>query len=182
MQSVWGDWLHLLSCPCFLGWWTELAPFRESVSQPVHQNEPGPELEHRQWLSGCHLSDSGQARRCAGGRLRLRRRGHPWVWTGGAGRWCKRLEGIFSFYCIRFYAYCGVAWVVFSLFICLFVHFCNFCSLTLQAQTEHPGDSAHSHRWTSLELVKGTYSTDDSPSDISEIRLDKAVPLKVPGI
>lgn len=49
----------------------------------------------------------------------------------------------------------------------------------LPVQTEHPGDSAHSHRWTSLELVKGTYSTDDSPSDISEIRLDKAVPLKV---
>ncbi|KAJ8404609.1 hypothetical protein AAFF_G00334720 [Aldrovandia affinis] len=46
------------------------------------------------------------------------------------------------------------------------------------AQTEHPGDSAHTHRWTSLELVKGTYSTDDSPSDIAEIRLDKAVPLK----
>nr|XP_055071380.1 E3 ubiquitin-protein ligase MYCBP2 isoform X2 [Misgurnus anguillicaudatus] len=46
------------------------------------------------------------------------------------------------------------------------------------AQTEHPGDSTHSHRWTSLELVKGTYSTDDSPSDIAEIRLDKAVPLK----
>ncbi|XP_062389671.1 E3 ubiquitin-protein ligase MYCBP2 isoform X1 [Sardina pilchardus] len=46
------------------------------------------------------------------------------------------------------------------------------------AQTEHPGDSAHSHRWTSLELVKGTYSTDDSPSDIAEIRLDKAIPLK----
>ncbi|KAA8587942.1 hypothetical protein FQN60_001136 [Etheostoma spectabile] len=46
------------------------------------------------------------------------------------------------------------------------------------AQTEHPGDSAHSHRWTSLELVKGTYGTDDSPSDIAEIRLDKAVPLK----
>ncbi|XP_062420974.1 E3 ubiquitin-protein ligase MYCBP2 isoform X2 [Pungitius pungitius] len=46
------------------------------------------------------------------------------------------------------------------------------------AQTEHPGDSAHSHRWTSLELVKGTYSTDDSPSDIAEIRMDKAVPLK----
>lgn len=49
----------------------------------------------------------------------------------------------------------------------------------LQAQTEHHGDSAHSHRWTSLELVKGSYSTDDSPSDIAEIRLDKAVPLKV---
>ncbi|XP_058885307.1 E3 ubiquitin-protein ligase MYCBP2 isoform X10 [Acipenser ruthenus] len=46
------------------------------------------------------------------------------------------------------------------------------------AQTEHPGDSAHSHRWTSLEMVKGTYTTDDSPSDIAEIRLDKAVPLK----
>ncbi|GAA6108212.1 E3 ubiquitin-protein ligase MYCBP2 isoform X3 [Tachysurus ichikawai] len=46
------------------------------------------------------------------------------------------------------------------------------------AQTEHHGDSAHSHRWTSLELIKGTYSTDDSPSDIAEIRLDKAVPLK----
>ncbi|XP_023654220.2 E3 ubiquitin-protein ligase MYCBP2 isoform X4 [Paramormyrops kingsleyae] len=46
------------------------------------------------------------------------------------------------------------------------------------AQTEHPGDSAHSHRWTSLELVKGTYSTDDSSSDIAEIRLDKVVPLK----
>ncbi|CAB1328280.1 unnamed protein product, partial [Coregonus sp. 'balchen'] len=46
------------------------------------------------------------------------------------------------------------------------------------AQTEHPGDSTHTHRWTSLELVKGTYSTDDSPSDIAEIRLDKAVPLK----
>ncbi|KAG2456598.1 MYCB2 ligase, partial [Polypterus senegalus] len=45
-------------------------------------------------------------------------------------------------------------------------------------QAEHPGDSAHSHRWTSLELVKGTYSTDDSPSDIAEIRLDKVVPLK----
>lgn len=55
----------------------------------------------------------------------------------------------------------------------------HFYSPTLQAQTEHPGDSAHSHRWTSLELVKGTYSTDDSPSDIAEIRLDKAVPLKV---
>lgn len=51
--------------------------------------------------------------------------------------------------------------------------------LFYQAQTEHPGDSTHSHRWTSLELVKGTYSTDDSPSDIAEIRLDKAVPLKV---
>uniref|UniRef100_A0A4W4EY42 E3 ubiquitin-protein ligase MYCBP2 n=1 Tax=Electrophorus electricus TaxID=8005 RepID=A0A4W4EY42_ELEEL len=48
----------------------------------------------------------------------------------------------------------------------------------LADDTEHPGDSAHSHRWTSLELVKGTYSTDDSPSDIAEIRLDKAVPLK----
>ncbi|XP_029559556.1 E3 ubiquitin-protein ligase MYCBP2 isoform X1 [Salmo trutta] len=46
------------------------------------------------------------------------------------------------------------------------------------AQTEHPGDSVHTHRWTSLELVKGTYSTDDSASDIAEIRLDKAVPLK----
>ncbi|XP_056610662.1 E3 ubiquitin-protein ligase MYCBP2 isoform X7 [Triplophysa dalaica] len=46
------------------------------------------------------------------------------------------------------------------------------------AQTENPGDSTHSHRWTSLELVKGTYSTDDTPSDIAEIRLDKAVPLK----
>uniref|UniRef100_A0A4W5M9H3 RCR-type E3 ubiquitin transferase n=1 Tax=Hucho hucho TaxID=62062 RepID=A0A4W5M9H3_9TELE len=46
------------------------------------------------------------------------------------------------------------------------------------AQTEHPGDLVHTHRWTSLELVKGTYSTDDSPSDIAEIRLDKAVPLK----
>ncbi|KAL2081752.1 hypothetical protein ACEWY4_023605 [Coilia grayii] len=47
-----------------------------------------------------------------------------------------------------------------------------------EAQAENPGDSAHSHRWTSLELVKGTYSTDDSPSDIAEIRLDKAIPLK----
>jgi len=54
-----------------------------------------------------------------------------------------------------------------------------FLPFVLQAQTEHPGDSAHTHRWTSLELVKGTYSTDDSPSDIAEIRLDKAVPLKV---
>ncbi|XP_060681897.1 E3 ubiquitin-protein ligase MYCBP2 isoform X6 [Hemiscyllium ocellatum] len=44
--------------------------------------------------------------------------------------------------------------------------------------SEHAGDSAHSHRWTSLELVKGTYSTDDSSSDTAEIRLDKAVPLK----
>nr|XP_033805293.1 E3 ubiquitin-protein ligase MYCBP2 isoform X3 [Geotrypetes seraphini] len=44
--------------------------------------------------------------------------------------------------------------------------------------SDHSGDSAHSHRWTSLELVKGTYNTDDSASDISEIRLDKAVPLK----
>lgn len=61
-------------------------------------------------------------------------------------------------------------------FHAIFIH--PGLSLT-QAQTEHPGDSAHSHRWTSLELVKGTYSTDDSPSDIAEIRLDKAVPLKV---
>ncbi|XP_074902117.1 E3 ubiquitin-protein ligase MYCBP2 isoform X19 [Buteo buteo] len=44
--------------------------------------------------------------------------------------------------------------------------------------SEHTGDSTHSHRWTSLELVKGTYTTDDSPSDIAEIRLDKVVPLK----
>ncbi|EDM02456.1 pam, highwire, rpm 1 (predicted) [Rattus norvegicus] len=44
--------------------------------------------------------------------------------------------------------------------------------------SEHSGDSTHSHRWTSLELVKGTYTTDDSPSDIAEIRLDKVVPLK----
>ncbi|XP_021272790.1 E3 ubiquitin-protein ligase MYCBP2 isoform X13 [Numida meleagris] len=44
--------------------------------------------------------------------------------------------------------------------------------------SDHTGDSAHSHRWTSLELVKGTYTTDDSPSDIAEIRLDKVVPLK----
>ncbi|XP_043360576.1 E3 ubiquitin-protein ligase MYCBP2 isoform X25 [Dermochelys coriacea] len=44
--------------------------------------------------------------------------------------------------------------------------------------SDHAGDSTHSHRWTSLELVKGTYTTDDSPSDISEIRLDKVVPLK----
>lgn len=46
-------------------------------------------------------------------------------------------------------------------------------------QSDHTGDSTHSHRWTSLELIKGTYTTDDSPSDIAEIRLDKVVPLKV---
>ncbi|XP_061486029.1 E3 ubiquitin-protein ligase MYCBP2 isoform X9 [Rhineura floridana] len=44
--------------------------------------------------------------------------------------------------------------------------------------SDHTGDSTHSHRWTSLELVKGTYTTDDSPSDIAEIKLDKVVPLK----
>ncbi|KAM4795152.1 LOW QUALITY PROTEIN: E3 ubiquitin-protein ligase MYCBP2 [Rhinophrynus dorsalis] len=44
--------------------------------------------------------------------------------------------------------------------------------------SDHSGDAAHSHRWTSLELVKGTYTTDDSPGDIAEIRLDKVVPLK----
>ncbi|XP_067419374.1 E3 ubiquitin-protein ligase MYCBP2 isoform X7 [Emydura macquarii macquarii] len=44
--------------------------------------------------------------------------------------------------------------------------------------SDHAGDSTHSHRWTSIELVKGTYTTDDSPSDIAEIRLDKVVPLK----
>ncbi|KAG8586245.1 hypothetical protein GDO81_005312 [Engystomops pustulosus] len=44
--------------------------------------------------------------------------------------------------------------------------------------SDHTGDAGHSHRWTSLELVKGTYTTDDSPTDIAEIRLDKAVPLK----
>ncbi|XP_064413761.1 E3 ubiquitin-protein ligase MYCBP2 isoform X3 [Latimeria chalumnae] len=44
--------------------------------------------------------------------------------------------------------------------------------------SENTGDSSHSHRWTTLELVKGTYSTDDSSSDMAEIRLDKAVPLK----
>ncbi|XP_018420885.1 PREDICTED: E3 ubiquitin-protein ligase MYCBP2 [Nanorana parkeri] len=44
--------------------------------------------------------------------------------------------------------------------------------------SDHSADAGHSHRWTSLELVKGTYTTDDSPSDIAEIRLDKAVPLK----
>ncbi|XP_068012672.1 E3 ubiquitin-protein ligase MYCBP2 isoform X13 [Melanerpes formicivorus] len=44
--------------------------------------------------------------------------------------------------------------------------------------SDHTGDSTHSHRWTSLELVKGTYTTDDSPSDIAEIRIDKVVPLK----
>lgn len=44
--------------------------------------------------------------------------------------------------------------------------------------SENSAEAGHSHRWTSLELVKGTYTTDDSPSDIAEIRLDKAVPLK----
>ncbi|XP_077200061.1 E3 ubiquitin-protein ligase MYCBP2 isoform X16 [Paroedura picta] len=44
--------------------------------------------------------------------------------------------------------------------------------------SDHTGDSTHSHRWTSLELVKGTYTTDDSLSDIAEIKLDKVVPLK----
>ncbi|XP_025027421.1 E3 ubiquitin-protein ligase MYCBP2 isoform X2 [Python bivittatus] len=44
--------------------------------------------------------------------------------------------------------------------------------------SDHTGDSTHSHRWTSLELVKGTYTTDDSPSEIAEIKLDKVVPLK----
>lgn len=68
---------------------------------------------------------------------------------------------------------------LFSKFLLKYYAFYNECPSTLPVQTEHPGDSAHSHRWTSLELVKGTYSTDDSPSDISEIRLDKAVPLKV---
>ncbi|KAG8452232.1 hypothetical protein GDO86_004144 [Hymenochirus boettgeri] len=48
----------------------------------------------------------------------------------------------------------------------------------LGSESDHSGDAAHSHRWTSLELVKGTYTTDDSPSDIAEIRLDKAVSLK----
>ncbi|OPJ66985.1 E3 ubiquitin-protein ligase MYCBP2 isoform A [Patagioenas fasciata monilis] len=48
----------------------------------------------------------------------------------------------------------------------------------LADDSDHTGDSTHSHRWTSLELVKGTYTTDDSPSDIAEIRLDKVVPLK----
>lgn len=64
-------------------------------------------------------------------------------------------------------------------FVACFGSVIEFFFSVLQAQTEHPGDSAHSHRWTSLELVKSTYSTDDSPSDIAEIRLDKAVPLKV---
>ncbi|XP_039221603.1 E3 ubiquitin-protein ligase MYCBP2 isoform X11 [Crotalus tigris] len=44
--------------------------------------------------------------------------------------------------------------------------------------SDHTGDSTHSHRWTSLELVKGTYTTDDSPSEMAEIKLDKVVPLK----
>lgn len=67
----------------------------------------------------------------------------------------------------------------FQLSLCASWWLIHSSSSLLQAQTEHPGDSAHSHRWTSLELVKGTYSTDDSASDIAEIRLDKAVPLKV---
>lgn len=53
---------------------------------------------------------------------------------------------------------------------------CDFAYLN---QSDHTGDSTHSHRWTSLELVKGTYTTDDSPGDIAEIRIDKVVPLKV---
>ncbi|XP_032812561.2 E3 ubiquitin-protein ligase MYCBP2 isoform X3 [Petromyzon marinus] len=44
--------------------------------------------------------------------------------------------------------------------------------------SERAGDSAHSHRWTSLELVKGTYSTEESPGDIAEIRLDKPTAIK----
>lgn len=58
----------------------------------------------------------------------------------------------------------------------MYLHYKSIVSLN---QSDHTGDSTHSHRWTSLELVKGTYTTDDSPSDIAEIRLDKVVPLKV---
>ncbi|KPP60387.1 hypothetical protein Z043_121621, partial [Scleropages formosus] len=50
--------------------------------------------------------------------------------------------------------------------------------LSDDAQVEHPGDVSHSQRWMSLEMAKGTYSTDDSPGDIAEIRFEKAVALK----
>uniref|UniRef100_A0A8C9U137 RCR-type E3 ubiquitin transferase n=1 Tax=Scleropages formosus TaxID=113540 RepID=A0A8C9U137_SCLFO len=48
----------------------------------------------------------------------------------------------------------------------------------LSDDVEHPGDVSHSQRWMSLEMAKGTYSTDDSPGDIAEIRFEKAVALK----
>lgn len=69
-------------------------------------------------------------------------------------------------------------WHICTNVLCIYVINVLKCHCSL-IQSDHTGDSTHSHRWTSLELVKGTYTTDDSPSDIAEIRLDKVVPLKV---
>ncbi|XP_070552183.1 E3 ubiquitin-protein ligase MYCBP2-like isoform X2 [Ptychodera flava] len=40
------------------------------------------------------------------------------------------------------------------------------------------GGDAHNHRWSSLEIVKGTYGPDDCVSDIAEIRFERPVPIK----
>ena len=41
------------------------------------------------------------------------------------------------------------------------------------------GADGHSHRWNSLELVKGSYGPDDLVSDIAEIKFDRPVSIKV---
>uniref|UniRef100_UPI00358FE14E E3 ubiquitin-protein ligase MYCBP2-like isoform X1 n=1 Tax=Myxine glutinosa TaxID=7769 RepID=UPI00358FE14E len=44
--------------------------------------------------------------------------------------------------------------------------------------SERGGDAIHAHRWTSLEMAKGVYSTDDGNGDVAEVRLDHPVCIK----
>lgn len=74
---------------CCTGGWAELPALCEVHPQPLHQDQPGTQLEHGERLPRCHLLHGGQARGGAGGLLCVRRRRHPWVRAGGACWWCK---------------------------------------------------------------------------------------------
>ncbi|KAL5012682.1 hypothetical protein ScPMuIL_011233 [Solemya velum] len=48
----------------------------------------------------------------------------------------------------------------------------------LDDQSDGLNDPSHIQRWNSIELVKGTYGTDDCVNDIAEIKFEKPIPIK----
>jgi len=49
-------------------------------------------------------------------------------------------------------------------------------------QSERNNDQSPNSRWNSLELVKGTYGSEDCSNDVAEIKFDKPVTIKVPAV
>ena len=49
----------------------------------------------------------------------------------------------------------------------------------VSTQQSETGADGHSHRWNSLELVKGSYGPSELVNDVAEIKFDRPVPIKV---